>query len=407
MSRFFLELTSLIKADAMRNSSSRRQFLKKAATLPGLVAGLPGAGDASGGPAVEKAQATAETPISGERLDTLVYSLNRYEKVHPSLSFRAGARGEAAQWQRKLRQRLVESLGGFPAERGRLAPRVLRKEQMDGYAREQILFWSRPELQVFGYLLVPDNLQRPGPVMICLPGHGRGVDDIVGIDKEGKQRKRYGGYQNDFALQCVAHGIAAFAIEQLGFGHRRDDAARKSSPEKSSCQPAAGAALMLGETMAGWRTWDVMRAIDYLETREEIDAKRIGCMGISGGGTVTLYAAAVEPRIRLAFLSGSFCTFQQSIFAIAHCIDNYVPGILKLAEVSDIAGLIAPRPLFVENGEQDSIFPVDGTRLAFEKTRSIYRMLGKEDDLALEVFPGKHEFWGKKGFEFVKRHFSD
>ena len=391
----------------MPNSSSRRQFLKNAATLPGLVAGLPGPGTASGGPAVKEAQATAEIPVSGERLDSLVYSLNRYEKVHPSLSFQASARGEAAQWQRKLRPRLVESLGGFPGERGRLEPRVLQKEQMDGYAREQILFWSRPELQVFGYLLVPDNLQRPGPVMICLPGHGRGVDDIVGIDKEGKQRKRYGGYQNDFALQCIAHGIAAFAIEQLGFGHRRDDAARKSSPEKSSCQPAAGAALMLGETMAGWRTWDVMRAIDYLETREELDGKRIGCMGISGGGTVTLYAAAVEPRIRLAFLSGSFCTFQQSIFSIAHCIDNYVPGILKLAEVSDIAGLIAPRPLFVENGEQDSIFPVEGTRLAFEKTLSIYRMLGKEENLALEVFPGKHEFWGKKGFEFVKHHFSN
>src|SRR5262245_23582846 len=390
----------------MRDSSSRRQFLKKAATLPGLVAGLPGATDASGGPPAQEAQATVADPISGERLDSLVYSLNRYEKVHPSLSFRASARGEAVQWQRKLRQRLVESLGGFPGDRGRLEPRVLRKEQMDGYAREQILFWSRPELQVFGYLLVPDNFQRPGPVMICLPGHGRGVDDIVGIDKEGKQRKRYGGYQNDFALQCVPHGIAAFAIEQLGFGHRRDDAARKSSPEKSSCQPAAGAALMLGETMAGWRTWDVMRAIDYLETREEIDSKRIGCMGISGGGTVTLYAAAVEPRIRLAFLSGAFCTFQQSIFSIAHCIDNYVPGILKLAEASDIAGLIAPRPLFVENGEQDSIFPVDGTRLAFEKTRSIYRMLDKEENLALEDFPGKHEFWGKKGFEFVKRHLS-
>ena len=98
-----------------------------------------------------------------------------------------------------------------------------------------------------------------------------------------------------------------------------------------------------------------------------------------------------------AFLSGSFCTFQQSIFSIAHCMDNYVPGILKFAEASDIAGLIAPRPLFVENGEQDSIFPVDGVRLAFEKTRSIYQILGKEEDLALEVFPGKHEFWGKKG----------
>ena len=387
----------------MRNSSSRRQFLKQAATLPGFVAGLPESGSGSSSPG---SQTASQISAAGKQLDSLVYSLSRYGEVQPSLAFRARTRAEAAQWQRKLRERLIELLGGFPAQHGRLEPSVLRKEKMSGYVREPILFWSRPQLQVFAYLLIPDNLRRPGPVMICLPGHGRGVDDIVGIDKEGKQRKRYGGYQNDFALQCVAHGVAALAIEQLGFGHRRDEAARQASAEKSSCQPAAGAALILGETMAGWRTWDVIRAIDYLETREEIDAKRIGCMGISGGGTVTLYAAAVEPRIRLAFLSGSFGTFQQSIFSLAHCIDNYVPGILKLAEASDIAGLIAPRPIFVENGERDSIFPVEGTRLAFEQVRSIYRILGKEENLTLEVFPGKHEFWGKQGFEFVKRHFN-
>ena len=90
-------------------------------------------------------------------MDSLVYSLNRYEKVHPSLSFQASARGEAAQWQRRsYGPRLVESLGGFPGERGRLEPRVLRKEQMDGYApradsllepgrnfRFSVTFWFR------------------------------------------------------------------------------------------------------------------------------------------------------------------------------------------------------------------------------------------------------------------------
>ncbi len=339
---------------------------------------------------------------AGDALDTLLYSLARYENVSPSLTFRAGSREEARAWQRKLRGRVVELLGGFPMERQPLRAKILRTEQMDGYRRERILFWSRPGLQVFGYLLLPADFRTPGPAMICLPGHGRGVDDIVGIDTEGNQRRRYGGYQNDFALQCVTQGIAAFAIEQLGFGHRRDEASRKGSAERSSCQPAAGAALMLGETMAGWRTWDVIRALDYLETRPEIDPKRIGCMGISGGGTVTLYAAAVEQRIKVAFLSGSFCSFKASIYSLSHCIDNYVPGILKAAEAYDIAGLIAPRHLFAENGTEDPIFPVAGTRLAFERTRKIYRVFGKEENLGLETFSGKHEFSGKQGFAFLK-----
>ena len=85
---------------------------------------------------------------------------------------------------------------------------------------------------------------------------------------------------------------------------------------------------------------------------------RVGCMGISGGGTVTLFATALEPRIRAAMVSGYLNTFRDSIGSLAHCIDNYVPGILNWAEMHDVAGLIAPRPLFVESGEKDNIFPI-------------------------------------------------
>ena len=388
----------------MKAHTGRRDFLKRISTIPAAAAGLPGIAGAAARQEQKEARVIDEIFAAGEAMDSLEYSVARCEKIVPAMTFNASSRAEAVAWQRNLRRKLFQLLGNLPAQREPLRARVLRTEQMDGYRREQILFWSRPELQVFGYLLVPDALRSRGPAMICLPGHGRGVDDIVGIDKEGKQRKRYGGYQNDFALQCVSHGLAALAIEQLGFGHRRDDAARKGSAERSSCQPAAGSALMLGETMAAWRTWDVIRAIDYLESRKEIDPKRIGCMGISGGGTVTLYAAALEPRIKVAFLSGSFCTFRHSIFSLSHCIDNYVPGILKVAEAYDVAGLIAPRALFAENGEEDPIFPVAGTRIAYERTQKVYRILEKEGNIGVEIFPGKHEFWGKEGFAFIKSH---
>ena len=210
----------------MKVPFGRREFLKRISTIPAAAAGLPEIAVADASQEQKEARVIDEIFAAGEAMDSLEYSVARCEKIVPAMTFNASSRAEAVAWQRNLRRKLFQLLGNLPAQREPLRARVLRTEQMDGYRREQILFWSRPELQVFGYLLVPDALRSPGPAMICLPGHGRGVDDIVGIDKEGKQRKRYGGYQNDFALQCVAHGLAAFAIEQLGFGHRRDDAAR-------------------------------------------------------------------------------------------------------------------------------------------------------------------------------------
>ena len=105
--------------------------------------------------------------------------------------------------------------------------------------------------------------------------------------------------------------------------------------------------------MIGWRVYDVMRAIDWIGTRKELDAAHVGCMGISGGGTCTLFAAALDSRIRAAMVSGYLNTFRECIMSVSHCIDNYVPGILNWAEQYDVAGLIAPRPLFAESGERE------------------------------------------------------
>ena len=246
-------------------------------------------------------------------------------------------------------------------------------------------------------------LKRLVPSSLCLHGHGRGVDDIVGIEEDGTMRSEYGGYQNDFALQCVDHGYAALAIEQFGFGHRRDEAARGRGSSNSSCQPAAGAAFLLGGTMIGWRVYDAMRSLDYLSTRPEIDMNRISVMGISGGGTTTFFSAAIDERFKVAVVSGYFNTFRDSILSISHCIDNYIPGVLKYAEMYDIAGLIAPRAMFVESGTEDNIFPIDATRFAFEQAKGIFRCFGAEDKLGVEVFEAAHSFHGVRAFQFLAR----
>lgn len=233
--------------------------------------------------------------MAERHLDSLEFSRHLYGQQQPAHAFRAKTREEAAAWQGRLSEALIRILGGFPASRCALNAEILDRKEFRTYSRETVLFDSRERMSVFAYFITPKEFRKPGPCMICIPGHGAGVDEICGILPDGKVRDSRDGYQHDFALLCADHGFSALAIEPLGFGHRRDEAARKRGAGASSCQPAAGAALLLGQCMIGWRLWDIIRGIDYLETRADVDAKRIGLMGISGGGMMTLFGAALEP----------------------------------------------------------------------------------------------------------------
>ncbi len=337
-----------------------------------------------------------------DRLDSLAYTLSRYKERTPRLAFPAGPPEAIAAWRTAARAKLVELLGGFPAEKVPLHPELGNPVKKDGYTRRTVYFATRPGMASFGYLLVPDVLKGRTSAVVCIPGHGRGVDDLVGLGADGKDRPYKDGYQHDYAIQCVEQGHVTLAVEPLGFGHRRDPAARKSGPSTSSCQPAAGAALMLGETLLGWRVWDTFRAIDYLSTLPEVDPSRIAMMGISGGGTITLYAAALDDRIKVAVLSCSYCTFRDSIFSVAHCIDNYVPGILHWFEASDLAALIAPRYLFAEAGLDDLIFPVAGVHKALRDADRAFAAQGASGHVASHVFDGGHVFDGSRSLPRMK-----
>jgi len=345
-----------------------------------------------------------ESKVDAATFDPVLWTRERYKSAPLRLSFRAQSRRQAEAWQKRLRAKLTELLGGFPAQRGALNPQTLEVREFPKYRREKFVFTSRPGLSVLGYLLTPAGAPPPYPAVICVPGHGRGVDDIVGIDSEGRDRTNKAGYQHDFAIQAVEHGLAAVAIEPLAFGCRRDPITRKKGLGTSACQPAAGAALLMGETMIGWRVYDVMRAIDWVETRKELDARRVGLMGISGGGTCTVFASALEPRIRAALVSGYLNIFRDCILSLSHCIDNYVPGILNWAEMYDIAGLIAPRPLFIESGQRDDIFPIESSRASFARLRNIYQIFGAAHLTEQETFDAPHTFHGARGLPFLTKH---
>lgn len=283
-------------------------------------------------------------------------------------------------------------------ERPALEPRVLETAACDTYRREKVLFTSRPGLLVIGCFLIPNDLM-PGErrtAVLCLPGHGAGVASDVGIAGETDD------YHAHFPLQCVRAGYPTLAIEQISFGERRGESFKAREPGQSSCHGDSMAALMLGETMTGWRVWDAFRALDYLQTRPEVDGDRLVTMGISGGGLTSLFTAALDKRVTACVVSGYLNTFRDSVLSVHHCVDNYVPGLFTLCEMADIAALVAPRPLYAENGETDPIFPLAGFHEAAAATRQTYASEGVSEKFHANIFADGHRFDGTGLWEFLR-----
>lgn len=304
------------------------------------------------------------------------------------LSYRSG---NVSAWQQKLRRKLRQFIGDIPRERVPLNMRSLWKRNHRLGTIEKIVFTSEPYADVPAYVCLPRNMEPPYPFMICLQGHSTGMHNSIAVDINDETKAIKVDGDRDFALGCMSRGLAALCIEQRSLGERCETLQEKVSPH--GCHDAVMQGLMLGRTLLSQRVFDVDRAIDYLKTRGDVDFSCLGVMGNSGGGTVSLFSSALLPRIRFAMPSCYFCTFRDSIMSIYHCADNYIPGLYRYAEMADIMGLFAPRPVVVVAGKQDLIFPVSGVRKAFRHLKRIYRAAGAEKHCHLVIGNEGHRFY--------------
>ncbi len=299
-----------------------------------------------------------------------------------------------SEWQARARARLTALLG-LPLLRTEENFRVeWTKENDPAFTETRFLFSSEPDTDVLCHLLVPKKSPEGKlPLVICLQGHSKGMHISLGRPKYEGDEKTISGGDRDFARQIVARGQAALAIEQRAFGERG------GSPDGPQCHDVAMQALLLGRTLIGERCWDISRAIDTVAAHfPMIDTKKIAVMGNSGGGTATIYAAAVDTRITAAMPSCAFCGYLASIGAQHHCVCNYIPGIAREFDMGDLAGLIAPRALIVVNGQHDGIFPVDSAKEQAEIARGLYRDAGAEDKFRHIIGPEGHRFYASLGW---------
>lgn len=307
-------------------------------------------------------------------------------------------------WQKKLRRKLKDLMGSLQRDKGKVAVKVLKKGKTKDYEIQKIIFPTTSTSINMGYLLVPKVRKKKYPAMVCLQGHSEGAFISSGNHfGEGGRSFRVEG-DRDFAVQAARKGFVALAIEQRCFGEREEKLLKQKTGNR--CWDAAMHALMLGHTLAAERVLDVSRGIDLLEQLPYVDKKLIGCMGNSGGGTVTYYAACVDKRIKVAVPSCSFCTYEDSLMRIGHCMDNYIPRSLEYFGMEDLAGLIFPRHLIIVAGEKDTIFPIAGVEKAFRKAEGIYKAGGFKDRIKLVKGPEGHRFYAGLSWPFIMEAFN-
>ncbi len=332
--------------------------------------------------------------MSKPSLAPSLYHRHLAENIVPSMHY--NGEEDIAGWQRRLRRKLRGLLGDWPREKVPLAPRRLWRREHPLGTIEKVMFTSEAYAEVPAYVCLPANARPPYRFMIALQGHSTGMHNSIAVQFGDETKPLQVEGDRDFAIGCMRRGVAALCIEQRAFGEREENLMKQRAAHR--CHDAAMHALQLGRTLIGERVYDVDRGIDYLATRGDADMRRIGVMGNSGGGTISVFAAAMLPRLAYAMPSCYFCTFRASILSIYHCSDNYVPGLSKVAEMSDIMGLFAPKPVVLVAGREDPIFPIAATRTAFRNLKRIYRGLGAESHCHLVVGEGGHRFYAQKAW---------
>ncbi len=333
------------------------------------------------------------------------------EQSGQQLAFSASSPEEAARWQTALRTQVWRLLGSFPTEYPDPQPALVETSEMPEFLCELMVIQTLPGEYLPFYVLTPHQAAKPLTPVIALHGHGTwGAKTLVGIENSPAEAEVIASLHADYARKLVIAGYQVFVPMLRGFAERMEDReldALRSTPEPppwlSSCHQVGLNAILCGQTLMGLRVWDVMRLIDYIHTRADVQADQLSCVGLSGGGTLAMYLAGLDLRIKRAYISGAINTFKQSLMSIDHCVCNYVPNILQYAEMADVAGLIAPRPLMVESGSLDPIYPQTGVTEALATLKTIYEVLGKSELLTTHTFVGQHRFDGEPLIDWMQQ----
>ena len=284
--------------------------------------------------------------------------------------------------QSTLRAKFVEAIGEMPTEKTPLNAKITGKIAKDGYTVENVIYESRPSHHVTANLYRPEGAGPfPGVLVPC--GHSA----------NGKAAETY----QRISILLAKNGMISLCFDPIGQGERAQilDPSGKPAVNGSTTEHTLTGigALLVGRTAAGYRLWDAIRSLDYLASRPDVDPKRLGCTGNSGGGTETAYLMAFDDRVAVAAPS-CYITSLERLFATIGPQDaeQNLNGQVALGiEHADYITMRAPKPTMLAVGTKD-FFDIDGSWTTFREAKGIYGRLGFGERVELFESDETHGF---------------
>jgi len=288
---------------------------------------------------------------------------------------------QIAEYQKNLREKFIEALGGLP-QRTLLNPQVTGVIQRDGYRVEKVLFESQPKHYISALLFVPDAGRHsslyPGVLVPC--GHS-------------DNGKAHDTYQTMGALLAL-NGMAALVFDPIDQGERGQLLSEwpKLSGTRAHTMLGIGS-ILLGRNTARFEIWDGMRGIDYLQSRPEVDPKRIGCTGNSGGGTQTSYLMSLDNRIVAAAPSCYITGFERLLDTIGpqDAEQNIHAQIAFGMDHADYLMMRAPTPILVCAATKD-FFDIGGVWNMVRCAKRLYTRMGYAERIDLMENDAEHNY---------------
>jgi cephalosporin-C deacetylase-like acetyl esterase len=287
---------------------------------------------------------------------------------------------QAEQRKQVVRAELLNNLGGLPDYTGPLNARTTGQIRNDAYTIEKVIYESLPGFYVTANIYRP-NLRGRYPAVLLQAGH----------TQEGKPEDQR------IAANLAMKGFVVLCFDPIGQGERSQTYSEQfgaplagwSTPEH--IQMGAQAQL-IGEGLARYFIWDAKRSLDYLASRPDVDASRMGAAGCSGGGALTTFIGALDPRLKVVIPACYPSTFQSLFRTLGPDAEMIIPHFLASSlDTADFVELSAPTPWLIEATEQDQFhFSREGVRLTYEEARKWYSIYGAQDSVGFLVGPGWH-----------------
>jgi dienelactone hydrolase len=334
----------------------------------------------------------------------------KFVKGSRQSGYHKGSESDVIQWQQEARKLFGELIGLSHFEKIKMEPRKVSATLVEDVMREEWLVLTEEDVWVPVTLLVPEKIKQ-APAVICFHGHGMagrmgpsGRHDLVAM------KKVFDQYQCDYGWKLAKMGVIAVCPDSRGFGQRREgrgqlDIENPESFYHGHCRPIQLASLPIGISIQGMWAWDAMRLIDWLETDTRVDAKRLGCAGLSGGGLQSLNLVALDTRIKAAIVSGYFYGVRESLQEMnENCMCNMVPHLWEHFDMGDIGALASPRALFIETGDADHLNGKSGLANVTSQTAiaaGAYADLKAENQFFHHIFSGPHTWNGQKAIPWL------